>query len=34
VDQVLLMPADPAYAPIDAREARILGKVVAVLRRL
>jgi repressor LexA len=33
-DGVLLLPENPAYAPIDATEARILGKVVAVLRRL
>ena len=32
--QLWLMPANPAYAPIDGNEATILGKVVAVLRRL
>jgi repressor LexA len=31
---VQLMPANPAYDPIDADEAAVLGKVVAVLRRL
>lgn len=30
----LLMPANPAYEPIDGDQAAILGKVVAVLRRL
>ena len=29
-----LLPANPAYSPIDGAEANILGKVVAVLRRL
>jgi repressor LexA len=29
-----LMPANDAYAPIEANNARILGKVVAVLRKL
>ncbi len=33
-DGVWLMPANPAYDPIDARYATILGKVTAVLRRL
>jgi repressor LexA len=32
--QVWLMPANPAYEPIDGNEATILGRVVAVLRRL
>ena len=32
--QVWLMPANPAYDPIDGNEATILGRVVAVLRRL
>jgi repressor LexA len=31
---VRLMPANPAYEPIDARDAVILGTVVSVLRRL
>jgi repressor LexA len=30
----LLMPANPAYEPIDGSEAAVLGKVVAVFRRL
>ncbi|WP_130865334.1 transcriptional repressor LexA [Acidipropionibacterium timonense] len=29
-----LLPRNPAYAPIDGDNARIMGKVVAVLRRL
>lgn len=33
-DGVWLMPANPAYDPIDGRFATILGKVTAVLRRL
>lgn len=32
--QVWLLPHNPAYSPIDGNEASILGKVVAVLRRL
>ncbi|MCL2315558.1 MAG: transcriptional repressor LexA [Actinomycetia bacterium] len=32
--QVWLMPHNPAYAPIDGNDAQIMGKVVAVLRRL
>ncbi|HVK34980.1 MAG TPA: transcriptional repressor LexA [Microlunatus sp.] len=32
--QVWLMPHNPAYDPIDGNHASILGKVVAVLRRL
>ncbi|WP_181784761.1 transcriptional repressor LexA [Pseudonocardia pini] len=32
--QVWLMPANPAYEPIDGNEATILGRVVTVLRRL
>ncbi len=32
--QVWLMPHNPAYAPIDGDHARIMGKVVSVLRRL
>src|SRR6266540_1711993 len=31
---VQLMPANPTYEPIDGDEASVLGKVVAVLRRL
>jgi len=31
---VRLMPANPAYEPIDGDQASVLGKVVAVLRRL
>ncbi len=33
-NHVLLMPHNAAYEPIDGDEATILGKVVAVLRRL
>lgn len=33
-DQVWLLPHNDAYEPIDGREAVILGKVVAVLRRV
>jgi repressor LexA len=33
-NQVWLMPHNPAYAPIDGNNARIMGKVVAVLRRV
>lgn len=32
--QVWLMPHNPNYSPIDGNDARILGKVVAVLRRV
>lgn len=32
--QVWLMPHNPAYQPIDGNNATILGKVVAVLRRV
>ncbi len=32
--QVWLLPHNPAYEPIDGNEASILGKVVAVLRRV
>ena len=32
--QLWLMPHNPAYDPIDGNHATILGKVVAVLRRL
>jgi len=31
---VLLMPRNPAYEPIPGDEASILGKVVAVMRRI
>jgi len=33
-NQVLLMPQNPAYQPLDGNEAMIMGKVVAVLRKL
>ena len=33
-DQVWLLPHNPAYSPIDGNHASILGKVVAVLRRV
>ena len=33
-EHVWLMPQNPAYAPIAGDEAAILGKVVAVLRRV
>ncbi len=33
-DQVWLLPHNPAYEPIDGNQASILGKVVAVLRRV
>lgn len=32
--EVWLMPANPAFSPIDGRGAEILGRVVAVLRRV
>ncbi len=32
--QVWLLPHNPAYSPIDGNQASILGKVVAVLRRI
>ena len=32
--QVWLMPHNPAFAPIDGTHARIMGKVVSVLRRV
>jgi repressor LexA len=32
--QVWLMPHNPSYQPIDGNQATIMGKVVAVLRRL
>ena len=31
---VWLMPHNPAYAPIPGDDATILGKIVAVLRRV
>lgn len=31
--EVWLLPENPAYQPIDGREAQILGKVAAVIRR-
>ncbi|PFG19368.1 transcriptional repressor LexA [Serinibacter salmoneus] len=33
-DELWLMPANPAFSPIDGRNAQILGRVVAVLRSL
>src|SRR5215469_8456712 len=33
-DHIWLMPHNPAYAPIPGNDAEILGKVVAVLRRV
>lgn len=33
-DQIWLLPHNPAYEPIDGNHATILGKVVAVLRRV
>ncbi|HCX84140.1 MAG TPA: repressor LexA [Micrococcales bacterium] len=33
-DALWLLPANPLYSPIDGRDAEILGRVVAVLRRL
>ena len=33
-DQVWLLPHNPAYDPIDGNHATILGKVVAVLRKI
>ncbi len=32
--RVVLVPENPAYEPLEMAEGRILGKVVAVLRRL
>ena len=32
--QVWLMPHNPAYSPIDGNDATIMGKVVAVMRKL
>jgi len=32
--RVLLIPHNAAYEPIDGRDASILGKVTAVLRRI
>ena len=33
-DQIWFMPHNPAYDPIDGNHASILGKVVAVMRRV
>jgi repressor LexA len=33
-DRVLLLPANPAYEPIEADDLQILGRVVTVLRRI
>jgi repressor LexA len=33
-DEAWLLPSNPAYSPIDGRQATILGKVVSVLRRV
>ena len=33
-DRVLLLPANPAYEPIEAEDLQILGRVVTVLRRI
>jgi hypothetical protein len=33
-DHIWLMPHNPAYTPIPGNDAEILGKVVAVLRRV
>jgi repressor LexA len=33
-DHVWLMPQNPVYDPIDGNEATILGRVVAVMRRV
>ena len=33
-DRVLLLPANPAYEPIEAEDLQILGRVVTVLRRV
>ena len=33
-DEVWLLPANPAYSPIDGKFARIMGVVVAVIRKL
>jgi len=32
--RVLLLPANPAYEPIEADDIQILGRVVTVLRRI
>jgi repressor LexA len=34
LDGVWLLPHNPAYEPIDGTHATIMGKVVAVLRRV
>ena len=33
-DGVWLLPANPAFSPIDGTHAEILGRIVAVLRRV
>lgn len=33
-DEVWLLPANPAYSPIDGKFARVMGIVVAVIRKL
>jgi repressor LexA len=33
-NQILLLPHNPAFEPIDGKDATILGKVVTVLRRV
>jgi repressor LexA len=33
-DQVWLVPQNPAYEPISGTEATVLGRVVAVMRRI
>ena len=33
-DRVRLLPANPAYQPIEADDVQILGRVVTVLRRI
>ena len=32
--EILLLPHNPAFEPIDGKDAIILGKVVTVLRRV
>jgi repressor LexA len=33
-NEILLLPHNPAFEPIDGTDATILGKVVTVLRRV
>jgi repressor LexA len=33
-NEILLLPHNPAFEPIDGKDATILGKVVTVLRRV